>query len=80
MTVCIESYKGNGNYCEIEITEGYTNIVYVVSVCPIIDDLLVGYPIKKQHTRLAKRKRQWQHIEDISKPIAKKQLRNKYME
>ena len=47
MTVCIESYKGNGNYCEIEIAESYTNIVYVVSVCPIIDDLLVGYPIKK---------------------------------
>ena len=45
MTVCIESYKGNGNYCEIEITESYTNIVYVVSVCPIIDDSLVGYPI-----------------------------------
>lgn len=47
MTVCIESYKGNGNYCEIEITESYTNIVYVVSVCPIIDDSLVGYPIRK---------------------------------
>ena len=47
MTVCSESYKGNGNYCEIEITESYTNIVYVVSVCPIIDDSLVGYPIRK---------------------------------
>ena len=47
MTVCIESYKGNGNYCEIEIAESYTNNSYVVSVCPIIDDLLVGYPIKK---------------------------------
>lgn len=47
MTVCIESYKGNGNYCEIEVAESYTNIVYVVSVCPIIDDSLVGYPIRK---------------------------------
>ena len=32
MTVCIESYKGNGNYCEIEITEVYKKIVNVVSV------------------------------------------------
>ena len=47
MTVCIESYKGNGNYCEIEITESYTNNIYVVSVCPIIDNSLVGYPIRK---------------------------------
>lgn len=57
MTVCIESYKGNGNYCEIEITEGYTNIVYVVSVCPIIDDLLVGYPIKKATYPISEKKK-----------------------
>ena len=47
MTICIENYEGNGYYCEIKITESYTNNSYVVSVCPIIDDLLVGYPIRK---------------------------------
>lgn len=57
MTVCIESYKGNGNYCEIEVAENYTNIVYVVSVCPIIDDLLVGYPIKKATYPISEKKK-----------------------
>lgn len=57
MTVCIESYKGNGNYCEIEVAESYTNIVYVVSVCPIIDDLLVGYPIKKATYPISEKKK-----------------------
>ena len=32
MTVCIESYKGNGNYCEIEITEGYTNSLLTIRI------------------------------------------------
>ena len=57
MTICIESYKGNGNYCEIEITECYTNIVYVVSVCPIIDDSLVGYPIRKAIYPISEKKK-----------------------
>lgn len=57
MTVCIESYKGNGYYCEIEIAEGYTNNIYVVSVCPIIDDLLVGYPIKKATYPISEKKK-----------------------
>ena len=57
MTICIESYKGNGNYCEIEITESYTNIVYVVSVCPIIDDSLVGYPIRKATYPISEKKK-----------------------
>ena len=57
MTVCIESYKGNGNYCEIEIVEGSTNNIYVVSVCPIIDDLLVGYPIKKATYPISEKKK-----------------------
>ena len=57
MTICIENYEGNGNYCEIEIAESYTNIVYVVSVCPIIDDLLVGYPIRKATYPISEKKK-----------------------
>ena len=46
MTVCVESYKGNGNYCEIEIGKNNT---YIVSVCPIENEKenLVGYPFRK---------------------------------
>lgn len=51
MTVCIESYKGNGNYCEIEIAEGYSNNIYVVSVCQLLMILLRDIQSEKQHTR-----------------------------
>lgn len=57
MTICIENYEGNGNYCEIEITEGYSNNIYVVSVCPIIDNLLVGYPIRKATYPITEKKK-----------------------
>lgn len=43
MTICVESYKGNGNYCEIAIT----NNIYVVSVCPLVDDSLAEYPFRE---------------------------------
>lgn len=59
MTVCIESYKGNGNYCEIEIAEGYSNNIYVVSVCPIVNEKenLVGYPFRKAVYPISEKKK-----------------------
>ena len=51
MTVCIESYKGNGNYCEIEITEGYTNIVYVVVFARLLMIHLLDTQLEKQYIR-----------------------------
>jgi len=49
MTVCVESYKGNGNYCNIEIAEGNSNNIYVVNVSQIENETenLVGYPFRK---------------------------------
>lgn len=53
MTVCIESYKGNGNYCTIEVT----NNVYVVSVCPLLNDSCAGYPFREMTYPITEKKK-----------------------
>lgn len=59
MTVCVESFKGNGNYCEIEITERYNNNIYIVSVCPIVNEKesLVGSPFRKTVYPISEKKK-----------------------
>ena len=53
MTVCVESYKGNGNYCEIVIT----NNIYVVSVYPLVNDSLAGYPFREMTYPISEKKK-----------------------
>lgn len=53
MTVCVESYKGNGNYCTIEIT----NNIYVVSVCRLFDDSRAGYPFREMTYPISEKKK-----------------------
>lgn len=54
MTVLIDSYKGNGNYCSLELTKENT---YVVEVCMMYDMQLCGYPFRKMIYSVSEEKR-----------------------
>lgn len=47
MTVCTNSHTENGYYVTMEIERRYNHDVYVVKVCPCIDEFRCGYPIKE---------------------------------
>lgn len=44
MTMTIKSHKNDNHYISMEWDK---NNIYVVQVCPIIDENLCGYPIRK---------------------------------
>ena len=47
MTVTIENYKNDYYYVSLEIENRYGNDVYIVQICPRIDDCRCGYPIRE---------------------------------
>ena len=47
MSVVERIHINNNYYITLEITERHNNNIYVVQVCPRIDENLCGYPIRK---------------------------------
>ena len=44
MTICIEQYENDDYYVSLEVTRKYNREIYVVQVCPRIDECRCGYP------------------------------------
>ena len=47
MTVCIENHKTDDYYISLEVTRRYNREIYMVQVCPRIDECRCGYPIRE---------------------------------
>ena len=48
MTNIIKSYKDK-NYCvSLYWEKGEQNGIYIVNVCPVLGDNMIGYPLQKQ--------------------------------
>ena len=45
MSVCIDSYEGNGNYCELSIERAYNKNFYRIHICKVFNTY-VSYPFK----------------------------------
>ena len=46
MTIYVEQFQGNNNYCTLSIEENNNKLLYIVQVCELINESLASYPFK----------------------------------
>ena len=56
MTVTIKSNTNDNYHVSLEMENRYGNDVYIVQVCPCIDDSICGYPEKEMIYSIADKK------------------------